>query len=175
MPSSPPISTNSVRSPPSSPRIPTHRPAPRKEPPSNPPEPPLTLLHPVTSTQDPRPGAGADEGLGFSPTGRTRTRATFIEGSDDSPEQLKRWKNLVPRIGAGMWNDIRNRAPWYVSDWTDSWNYRVVPSTLVSCWSPKDIQTLILFPVCLLRQCPAWHCFLLRSDSMSETLYLGSD
>jgi hypothetical protein len=25
--------------------------------------------------------------------------------------------------------DIRARAPWYISDWTDAWNYRVVPAT----------------------------------------------
>lgn len=29
----------------------------------------------------------------------------------------------------GMVNDIRRRAPFYMSDWTDAWDYRVVPST----------------------------------------------
>lgn len=29
----------------------------------------------------------------------------------------------------GMVNDIRRRAPFYISDWTDAWDYRVVPST----------------------------------------------
>lgn len=29
----------------------------------------------------------------------------------------------------GMWRDLKHRAPYYVSDWTDAWNYRVVPST----------------------------------------------
>lgn len=28
-----------------------------------------------------------------------------------------------------MVNDIRRRAPFYLSDWTDAWDYRVVPST----------------------------------------------
>ncbi|TXT10784.1 hypothetical protein VHUM_02289 [Vanrija humicola] len=28
-----------------------------------------------------------------------------------------------------MVRDIRARLPWYVSDWTDAWNYRVIPST----------------------------------------------
>jgi hypothetical protein len=29
-----------------------------------------------------------------------------------------------------MDNDIRKRAPFYLSDWTDAWNYRVVPATV---------------------------------------------
>ena len=33
------------------------------------------------------------------------------------------------RLGRGIILDIRSRAPWYVSDWTDAWNYRVVPAT----------------------------------------------
>ncbi|KAF8634064.1 hypothetical protein AX17_004328 [Amanita inopinata Kibby_2008] len=32
-------------------------------------------------------------------------------------------------IGSGIFLDIRSRAPWYISDWTDAWNYRVVPAT----------------------------------------------
>lgn len=35
----------------------------------------------------------------------------------------------VTRLGAGIIADIRARAPWYLSDWTDAWNYRVVPAT----------------------------------------------
>ena len=33
------------------------------------------------------------------------------------------------RLGVGIRLDIRSRAPWYLSDWTDAWNYRVVPAT----------------------------------------------
>ncbi|KAF8073644.1 HCO3 transporter family-domain-containing protein [Lyophyllum atratum] len=33
------------------------------------------------------------------------------------------------KLGAGILLDIRARAPWYISDWTDAWNYRVVPAT----------------------------------------------
>ncbi|KAJ4408661.1 hypothetical protein N0V85_004204 [Neurospora sp. IMI 360204] len=29
-----------------------------------------------------------------------------------------------------MINDLRRRAPYYLSDWTDAWNYRVVPATV---------------------------------------------
>jgi hypothetical protein len=30
----------------------------------------------------------------------------------------------------GMINDVRRRAPFYVSDWVDAWDYRVVPATV---------------------------------------------
>jgi hypothetical protein len=30
----------------------------------------------------------------------------------------------------GMVNDIKRRAPFYWSDWTDAWDYRVVPATV---------------------------------------------
>jgi hypothetical protein len=33
-----------------------------------------------------------------------------------------------------MYNDIKARLPYYWSDWTDAWNYRVVPATWVSVW-----------------------------------------
>ncbi|KII86632.1 hypothetical protein PLICRDRAFT_43269 [Plicaturopsis crispa FD-325 SS-3] len=35
----------------------------------------------------------------------------------------------VRRLGAGIIQDVRARAPWYRSDWVDAWNYRVVPAT----------------------------------------------
>ncbi|KAL0943991.1 anion exchange protein 4 protein [Colletotrichum truncatum] len=37
------------------------------------------------------------------------------------------WKTPLFR---GMINDIRRRAPFYVSDWVDAWDYRVVPATV---------------------------------------------
>lgn len=29
-----------------------------------------------------------------------------------------------------MINDVRRRAPYYLSDWLDAWDYRVVPATV---------------------------------------------
>ncbi|KAH8824795.1 HCO3 transporter family-domain-containing protein [Flagelloscypha sp. PMI_526] len=39
---------------------------------------------------------------------------------------LVRW---VKNLGGGMLLDIRSRGPYYISDWRDAWNYRVVPAT----------------------------------------------
>lgn len=30
----------------------------------------------------------------------------------------------------GMVDDVRGRAPYYRSDWTEAWDYRVVPATV---------------------------------------------
>lgn len=30
--------------------------------------------------------------------------------------------------GVGIYNDVRRRLPYYVGDWTDAVNYRVVPA-----------------------------------------------
>jgi hypothetical protein len=35
----------------------------------------------------------------------------------------------IGRLGRGIALDARARAPFYKSDWTDAWNYRVVPAT----------------------------------------------
>lgn len=34
------------------------------------------------------------------------------------------------RLFRGMINDVRQRLPYYASDWTDAWDYRVVPATI---------------------------------------------
>ncbi|KAJ6584664.1 HCO3 transporter family-domain-containing protein [Mycena capillaripes] len=35
----------------------------------------------------------------------------------------------IQGFGSGIVFDIRARAPFYLSDWTDAWNYRVIPAT----------------------------------------------
>jgi boron transporter len=34
------------------------------------------------------------------------------------------------RLFRGMINDVRRRLPFYWSDWTDAWDYRVIPATV---------------------------------------------
>ncbi|KAF9220599.1 hypothetical protein BS17DRAFT_307959 [Gyrodon lividus] len=60
---------------------------------------------------------------GVSFTGLSATLRTYPTSS---------WPLLPPfirSIGAGIVQDLRARTPWYISDWTDAWNYRVVPAT----------------------------------------------
>lgn len=42
---------------------------------------------------------------------------------------------LRVRLFHGIIQDIRARLPYYRSDWTDAWNYRVVPATALIFFS----------------------------------------
>ena len=41
---------------------------------------------------------------------------------------MPKWWKI--RFFRGMINDVRRRLPFYLSDWTDAWDYRVVPATV---------------------------------------------
>lgn len=56
------------------------------------------------------------------PLGREDSRRSYSTTSGASW-----WKVHLFR---GMVNDIKRRAPFYWSDWTDAWDYRVVPATV---------------------------------------------
>ncbi|OWZ59828.1 anion transporter [Cryptococcus neoformans c45] len=94
--------------PPLSPTLSRTTTRPRLVPPPNPPEPPLTLLHPSQSY----------------PTSPDELRRSYEDV--DSTETKRSW---IWNIGRGMRRDVVNRLPWYWSDWVDAWNYRVIPST----------------------------------------------
>ncbi|KAF5382704.1 hypothetical protein D9615_002816 [Tricholomella constricta] len=55
----------------------------------------------------------------------TASASATLRPKHASPKRLV-W---LRKLGAGILLDIRARAPWYISDWTDAWNYRVVPAT----------------------------------------------
>ncbi|KAK0720444.1 anion exchange protein 4 [Lasiosphaeris hirsuta] len=87
--------------------------------------------HDVGSGSDADAGPGVGIGSGFAP-------ATATADADADAEEVvvplrpKRtssswWKVHLFR---GMVNDLRQRTPYYISDWTDAWNYRVVPATV---------------------------------------------
>ncbi|KAL2020003.1 hypothetical protein VTK56DRAFT_9003 [Thermocarpiscus australiensis] len=65
---------------------------------------------------------GHDTGRHTGPGTATATRERR-NGSSSSA-----WWKI--RLFRGMVNDVRKRAPYYLSDWTDAWNYRVVPATV---------------------------------------------
>ncbi|KAJ5290166.1 uncharacterized protein N7443_010419 [Penicillium atrosanguineum] len=53
---------------------------------------------------------------------RRTSTATTAQSS-----QPKWWR---VRLFRGMINDVKRRAPYYWSDWTDAWDYRIVPATV---------------------------------------------
>ena len=97
---------------------------------------------------------------GYSPSVTIRPPERAVAGSKPGP--LRSIGSL--KIGAGIWNDIRSRIPYYTSDWTDAWNYRVVPATTLIFFAkyggfstePPGLHDLPF-------QCSSWDCFLLRS------------
>lgn len=50
------------------------------------------------------------------------------EISRRSSRRQPRWWKI--RFFKGMIDDVKRRAPFYLSDWTDAWDYRVVPATV---------------------------------------------
>lgn len=50
-----------------------------------------------------------------------------------------RWWKI--RWFKGMVDDVKRRAPFYLSDWTDAWDYRVVPAT-VYMYFAKYVATI---------------------------------
>ncbi|KAH7008262.1 HCO3 transporter family-domain-containing protein [Ilyonectria destructans] len=55
------------------------------------------------------------------PLDRAPSRSSSSRGADA-------WWRI--HLFRGMVNDVRRRAPYYVSDWRDAWDYRVVPATV---------------------------------------------
>lgn len=39
-------------------------------------------------------------------------------------------RKRIPKLFMGIWLDLKDRLPWYWSDWKDSWDYRVIPSVI---------------------------------------------
>ncbi|KAJ7718125.1 HCO3 transporter family-domain-containing protein [Mycena maculata] len=47
----------------------------------------------------------------------------------DRPKQTRTALEWIRSLGSGIVSDIRARAPFYLTDWSDAWNYRVIPAT----------------------------------------------
>ena len=44
---------------------------------------------------------------------------------------LKGFSGAGFRLFSGILNDIQSRVPFYLSDWKDAWNYRVIPAIVL--------------------------------------------
>ncbi|AAS54049.2 AFR677Cp [Eremothecium gossypii ATCC 10895] len=68
--------------------------------------------------------------------------ASKHEGSSDSQpfdeeraDSMCEKRRRFPPLGAGIACDVRDRLPQYWSDWTDAWDYRVIPAALETYFS----------------------------------------
>lgn len=82
-----------------------------------------------TSTSHSRPDREEVQPISRHST-RTSTRS--------KPRDQKWWKI---RLFKGVIDDVKRRAPFYISDWKDAWDYRVVPATVYMV-SPSDTGTV---------------------------------
>jgi hypothetical protein len=64
---------------------------------------------------------------------RTSTRSKHVP---------KWWKI---RLFRGMINDVKRRTPFYWSDWTDAWDYRVIPATVYMYFAKSVVPFTIQF------------------------------
>ncbi|PGG96116.1 hypothetical protein GX51_07981 [Blastomyces parvus] len=64
-------------------------------------------------------------------TGSSRSRSSSTATTTrrrTSADAAEKWWHV--HFFRGMIGDIKRRAPYYASDWTDAWDYRVVPATV---------------------------------------------
>ena len=54
--------------------------------------------------------------------------STDYSNSPDTHQRRGRWR--IPKPGMGIWLDLHDRLPLYGKDWTDAWDYRVIPSVI---------------------------------------------
>ena len=59
-------------------------------------------------------------------------------GSTRSKRRTPKWWKI--RLFRGMIDDVKRRAPFYLSDWTDAWDYRVVPATVYMYFAKYDLR-----------------------------------
>ncbi|EMD39677.1 hypothetical protein CERSUDRAFT_103670 [Gelatoporia subvermispora B] len=53
-----------------------------------------------------------------------------LRTNDTTYGHVPNWIRSIP-LCRGIIHDIRSRAPYYASDWTDAWNYRVIPAIVL--------------------------------------------
>ncbi|KAK3949689.1 HCO3 transporter family-domain-containing protein [Pseudoneurospora amorphoporcata] len=97
----------------------------------------------MASTTKPDPGPGPGDSSSFTlpgpipgtGAGAGGLHTTNTTADDREPGAVPGTKQRNPKwykihLFRGMINDLRRRAPYYLSDWTDAWNYRVIPATV---------------------------------------------
>lgn len=79
---------------------------------------------------------------GKSDHGTTRQPDQYLARQDSAQENSQHRASTTTSVHSpqtkwwhvhlfrGMINDVKRRAPYYWSDWTDAWDYRVVPATV---------------------------------------------
>lgn len=60
----------------------------------------------------------------------TTSKSLTSNGNIQQRTKKRHWRHRIPRLGKGIYLDLCDRLPYYVQDWKDSWDYRVIPSLI---------------------------------------------
>ena len=83
----------------------------------------------------PYPDSGHSGGIEEMDTHRKSDELNTQSHQEREPSGMARRRRRIPPPGIGIWLDIKDKIPLYWSDWTDSWDYRVVPAVLDTYFS----------------------------------------
>ena len=98
----------------------------------------LDIVEEGTQDQEDQSGTTIGDRSNSRINGHGRSRKDDSRSDSSRRGRRQAWYiRWIKSWGSGMMNDIRHRLPYYGSDWTDAWNYRVVPATWV-CWFPMN-------------------------------------
>ena len=107
----------------------------------------------------PLPSAGTSPPL-HSATLPSRTTSRACKPVQGIQSRFTSW---AAKLGAGIIQDIKARAPWYLSDWKDAWNYRVVPAAALiffAKYAPLAFPHASGIHPATFLQRTSWNCFL---------------
>ena len=79
--------------------------------------------------------------------------------------------SFIRTLGAGIISDIRARIPWYLSDWTDAWNYRVVPATAHIFFAKYVDEYYALSLLSQMLQCFTWNSIFTGSNRNNSAIW----
>lgn len=74
----------------------------------------------------------------------SQRRASTVASAQSS--QSKWWR---VRLFRGMIMDVKRRAPYYWSDWTDAWDYRILPATVYMYFAKYAFHRSDLLSLCI--------------------------
>ena len=85
----------------------------------------LTVTDPNLTLVTPTPLNGSRPG---TPQANNFTTSVNKEALNEDRSLKKAWITCGSPL-SGIFRDIKARLPYYVRDWTDAYNYRVIPAT----------------------------------------------
>ncbi|CAI1667007.1 hypothetical protein SEUBUCD650_0N00610 [Saccharomyces eubayanus] len=62
--------------------------------------------------------------------GAVDTESSLSESRSDEENPEKTPRRRFAKLGIGIWLDLKDRIPFYKSDWVDAFDYRVIPSVV---------------------------------------------